>query len=456
MDNRWIAILFIILIFTMISIFIFNGRRRHSTSIAIATIISGIIVALTYSIFTYLIFDVDQGNPCQIDLNSNSCTDPNAYCTDIFNSDANKDNCFLWCSEACFGTSPQNRLCYDDKCLDGKDCNFVNIDQTACYELRCPAEIKTAIDDTIGCNIEELILNASETCAITTTCQSYCLNEGKYKDGCIDYYCAFNFVYADEFGLDNICVNLCKNTSLSADTCLLLCEFDEDSVPNCACRDIESTECEEYCKNKDPLTDSLCLQQLCYEEPTNSNCLTRCTTGNENELQCEWACFLCIRLYFKSVYDGSYIANRDSIGPVCTTLQEEDAMVMEITSTRLDKNGKVDEYIIISKYGENECTSTKIPTSYILGGNSTYKVEFNNFNELDNPTFELETSTISNIYYVKTKNYYQVGGISGFEGFKQKYLTLGCDGLTLEFYNSIRTLQQWHIIDINGNSPCLT
>lgn len=471
--NRDIVILITIVFFSLLAIFFINTNRPMSKTLASASIFSCMLIIFLYLILKRTVLNTETEDGCHYDLyNPEVCPDPNGYCEEEIKNTAD-DRCVKWCYAACPGYDENERLCtfpeegLCDKTPNPTPCYYKNLNQPACRDLKCSAEINDVLENVPGCTMENLALglNTPADCKISYECNVYCYGDGKYTDTCINFYCTYNFLEYENIGLDNRCYTICNdedNKRLDDETCAYYCGIDADGLGLCACVDLQSDDCESYCEDKNPSEYSVCKQRICEITPSDPICLEKCTVNNQNNSQCQWGCFSCIPLLIQSVYDGSYISVNTYgsegltgiTGTVCTVKYKQKATTIEIIPY------VENDLVSFTIYQEGiECPSDDIFVSR-LGGNETYKMIYapfssSDYTQLENTLFILESTGIENTYLIKTNNTYPVGGINGFEGFKHKYLTLNCDGITLSFYSSVPYLQQWRITDIDGLSPCV-
>jgi hypothetical protein len=371
----------------------------------------------------------DQGSTCHYDLYDEiGCPDPNAYCTDNF--ETNYSDCMAWCYYDCpnnyyypLGSNPGTCNEETKRCDNNQPCTFPNLTQPICLTVVCDGELTEYFDGKLD-NISE-------------DCRKYC--SGNPTPKCLQYYCSIQL----EFDEAPTCEEYCALPEYQQDPICItyFCSSPDAEYNECVCyqdEGVHDPKCAAYCKEDNNVDNvPICLEWLCnVEDPTNARCLMPCTDFNNNLLSCEWIQFHNQEVYIQSVYNQQFVVtNVDSPIWQLTTLPKDgyENRLPDIFRFFEDDAGYALFYFA-DEYSSNEMYGNQYFQIVNERKGNNISVKYNRF--------VLESTGIANIFYIKTYDLFQTGGN---ESLKPKYITLGCKGLVLEFYNSIREKQQWVI-----------
>jgi hypothetical protein len=421
-DQALLIVLSVAVIGLFALLWIFNHRL---TAWFILLIGGSFVLALTA---TFVKVREEPIGSCHYDLyDSIGCPRPDLFCEENF-IDFYED-CFAWCNFACPnnpeysigpGVCPESGICEN-----GIECEFVNHNYPVCELVVCQ---------------QELADYSNGTGELSDTCQEFCIiGQGKGTIECLNWLC-------QNYDNQDACEEYCDYPE-NADTLIcynIRCVQNRDDNPDCVCYGeggLSSEVCKDYCETGNNIeTEPICHQWLCdYNDPSNSRCLLPCTDLNENTEGCEYDFLLGKRIYIQNVHNHEYVM----------TDSTSSNLRMVTRSVRFCVGDQPDSFRG-EEFLENGSSFVlfyfwhELPTNRMVGTEffEVIHQERDEKNDTFYYKFILETTGVEDTYYIKT---FESFITAGRERLEPKYLTLGCNGLTLEFHNSIRTLQQWVI-----------
>lgn len=413
------SLLIIIAVITVLaSSGLYMGNSYWTSLFILSFGVAGLIVVGTSD---YYILDDTVGS-CHYNLNDiRGCPDPNGYCEDNFTT--NYDDCYAWCNYACPLNSTNPGICpKNNTCDNGTECTFENHKQSAC--------------ESVVCNNELFQYETGVIKNLSPTCQLYCASgAGRGNDKCIEWYCQ-SFIGDPE--TEPRCDEYCETpeNELTLLCFSLECAFPGATSERCACYpNIDDDECTEFCEKDNNIEDeAICKSWLCeVYNPTDKRCLLPCSEINGNENECEYREFTQKPVYIENVYNSEFLSINPQTQRIITSNKNIEVFELDekITEGR--------SALLINFY--NQMNFRLVGTQYFeaIRHNITPPPPETKIYEF----FILENTGIAETFYIKTNDYFVVAEN---ERLAQKYLTLGCGGVSLDFHNSTRELQQWRFL----------